>query len=134
MNPLDLLTAKVSFGKKTALVIALIVGMLALAFWPRAESDSQQRRRWRAEAEVSFNSRIKEVVGWRRTMKTSTDFYDPQYPKWRATAQVEFINPLGGVEVTNLHFKVQVNANGEKNVATCSFDHTADGRQFYTTK
>ncbi len=112
-------------------LLFLVGGMLVWYFAFREESESGQRARWRKEATISFYNQTTNTVGWRRTLRTNTYFYEQHYAKWRASAEVEFINPAGGVQVTNLHFKVVVNSNGEKNCARCDIDYSADSTSYY---
>jgi hypothetical protein len=69
------------------------------------ESYAHKIKRYRAGADAALPAAITNaVVGLRTILTQRTETYDDNFNKWTARAEVEFINPVGGVERTNLDF------------------------------
>jgi hypothetical protein len=46
-----------------------------------------------------------DVTGLRRIIRVDASTYDNNLAKWKASATVEFINHIGGVDRTNLYYR-----------------------------
>ena len=68
----------------------------------KAQAVKLQRDSARAALAASITN---DVVGWHRTIRTSDFLYDDDWHSWVATAEIEFINRLGGIERTNCYWK-----------------------------
>ena len=102
----------------------LLVSVSLLSGCIREEDAAQEQTRLQREAGVAFQTMYtNSVVGYRRTVETSTSFHGP-YLEWKAKAVVEFVNRNGGVERTNLDFDFKIDARKSDglNHAVCSFD------------
>ena len=70
------------------------------------ESYKHKLARFRDDAEQLVREACtNEVVGLRQIIKLRADTYDDNFMKWKASATVEFINHVGGVDRTNLVFE-----------------------------
>jgi hypothetical protein len=70
------------------------------------ESYPHKLNRYRVDADQAVRKGItNQVVGLRQIISQRADTSDENFMKWTATATVEFINPVGGVDRTNLDFK-----------------------------
>ncbi len=76
----------------------------------KPESKWQMEQRVAAEAKTLFARAItNDVIGYHRTIKADEIIFANMPPSnWWATAEVEFINRLGGVQRTNLHYRFGV--------------------------
>ena len=70
----------------------------------QSESPTERGWRWEQEAPAAVAAACSNYVGFRRLMNAHyVDTHNSPNPaKWTSTADVEFINKVGGVEVTNL--------------------------------
>jgi hypothetical protein len=69
------------------------------------ETYAHKIKRYRAGADAALPPAITNaVVGLRTILSARTETYDDNFTKWTAEAEVEFINQVGGVERTNIHF------------------------------
>jgi hypothetical protein len=115
--------------KATILSVAAVVIASLLAACSEKKSDTQKREemlqnetpeerswRWKSEAPAAVATVCSnEVVGFRRMMGNVyvLTHDNPNVPgKWTANAEVEFINTVGGAEVTNLPMTFSA-VNGE---------------------
>lgn len=89
-----------------ALIIVLLVGLFIRSrILPADESAAQERRRLAVEAEADFYTALtNDIVGLHRVIRSQTSLYDQDIKAWRAEATVEFINAVGGVQRTNVHY------------------------------
>ena len=85
--------------------IGLIAIMLVAAGCSREESRDARIARFKAEAVVSQRQRCTNMVtGLRSIISARIDESSGNPCQWTGSAVVEFINPVGGVERTNLTF------------------------------
>lgn len=67
------------------------------------ESAPDRMSRWRREAEGAIRSECTNIVGFRRVLKVNSDIYaSDSITNWTGKAEVEILNRIGGVEVTNV--------------------------------
>jgi hypothetical protein len=113
--------------KIVGLVLVIVAAAVSIWQWHRErakmnsfmarvddnESYPHKLMRFRADAEQSAREACtNEVVGLRQIIYLHEDTTDDNFMKWTASATVEFINSVGGVERTNLDFKFGT-INGE---------------------
>lgn len=72
----------------------------------KPETDSQRWRRQQQQGEAAFAKSItNDVVGYSRTIETYRDISNDDVGKWWGHATVEYLNPMGGIQRTNLYWK-----------------------------
>ena len=78
------------------------------------ETYPQKLARYRAAADASVRAACTNyIVGLRTIIDLDATTYDANFKKWSATATVEFINPVGGVERTKLALRFDPTLFGE---------------------
>jgi hypothetical protein len=112
---------------KTALKIVFVIMLIAapIAVWvARIHYANEQLKSWSFGTDIGDNEKYPHklaryrsaadeallaactnyTVGLRSILYQRVETYDNNFMKWTAKATVEFINPVGGVERTNLDF------------------------------
>jgi hypothetical protein len=65
--------------------------------------------RYRASADSGVRAACTNyTIGLRSILELRSETFDDNFMKWTARATVEYINPIGGVNRTNLEFKTGV--------------------------
>jgi hypothetical protein len=78
------------------------------------ESYADKLARYRAGADAAARAACtNEVTGLRGIINLDTDTTDNNFTKWTATATVEYINQIGGVDRTNLAFRFDPGFTGQ---------------------
>ena len=71
----------------------------------RPENPAHQRARFRAEAQSALLQQCtNSIVGLHQVIAQDTRFLDENPGKWTADVTAEFVNPVGGIERTELPF------------------------------
>lgn len=88
------------------LIIVLLIGLFIRSrILPADESAAQERRRLAVEAEGDFHTALtNDIVGLHRVIRAQTSLYDQDIKAWRAEATVEYVNVVGGIQRTNVHY------------------------------
>ena len=88
-----------------------ILGLTLLVGCDSRESQERRAKRFEMEASQALREDCERVIGYRRTLNSSIHRTNDNPACWTASATVEFINALGGVEATNLSFYFRQHAD-----------------------
>jgi hypothetical protein len=91
-------------------IVLVIAGFFGFRSWQEAhngyESYAHKLARYRAGAEQAVRAACtNEVTGLHQFISMDVSTYDQNVKRWTATATVEFVNHLGGIDRTNLEFQ-----------------------------
>ena len=108
----------------------MIFGLIAISLVMRCakKMEGPKEKTWREfskEAEpIMLAEASNHIVGFRRMLHATVDHHgDYQYPNaWTGNVEAEYINPIGGVNVTNVPFKFNLDSGYYGNELHCSYD------------
>ncbi len=121
--------------KKIRFVILMIFGLIAisLVMWYVKKVEGPKEKTWREfsnEAEpMMLAEASNHIVGFRRMLHDYVDDHgDYKNPNvWTGKVEAEYINPIGGVSVTNVPFKFNLDSSYDGNMELhCSYDWKKD--------
>ena len=97
------------------------------------ENEFQKFARWKKEAEVAVTNECKAVVGFQRIVKCYVSDWPEEHPQqWTAEADVDYINHVGGVDRTNLHFVFSTHGSADgRSEIICVADRFNRGTNFW---
>jgi hypothetical protein len=93
-----------------SLIVLVLVGFFGIKIWQREgngyESYAHKLTRYRAGAEQAVRvACTNEVTGLRQFIRLDVSTYGQNVKEWKATATVEYVNHVGGIDRTNLEFE-----------------------------
>jgi hypothetical protein len=103
--------------------IAIILG---IALWKAKGPREKTWQEFSAEAEpLMLTKASNDIVGFRRTLHAYVDdhgdYKNPHF--WTGEVEAEYINPVGGVSVTNVPYKFELYTENDGNIGLgCSYD------------
>jgi hypothetical protein len=113
------------------MIFGLIAIILVIALVKKAEGPKEKTwREFSNEAEpMMLAEASNHIVGFRRMLHAYVDGHgDYKNPNvWTGNVEAEYINPIGGVSVTNVPFKFNLYSSSDGNMELhCSYDFKKD--------
>ena len=127
--------ATVKYANRLAMymVFGIIATVLVVALWNAKKAAGPKEKTWREFADEATPKMLAEasnhIVGFRRTLHVYVDDHgDYKNPNvWTGNVEAEYINPVGGVSVTNVPFKFNLDSSYDGNMELqCSYDWKKD--------
>lgn len=112
------------------IISALIVSFLGISLWDAKKAEGPKEKSWKDFADeakpLMLEKATNQIVGFRRTLSSYIDDHgDYKNPNiWTGEVEAEYINSVGGVDVTNVPYKFNLDslAGGEVYL-NCDYDY-----------
>jgi hypothetical protein len=114
-------------------LFGIIAVMLVIALWTAKKAVGPKEKTWREFSDEAEPMMLAEasnhIIGFRRVIHAYVDDHgDYKFPNgWKGNVKAEYINSVGGVSVTNVPFKFNLDTSYDGNTELhCSYDWKKD--------